>query len=238
VSYPEYLTNGLRAMSRFLVGDANLADTLTRVAELTTDALPAADFAGMTLMTDKGPRTSIFTDPDSPRSTRHSTTPASAPASTPCATASATGSDFTEDDTRWQTFSKACLDHGIHSTLSLPMVVGDNDKPVGALNLYSRQRAGFDQDAEEHAAAFAEQAAVVLSNAEAYWGAFELSEQLQAALVNRPVIEQAKGILMGASHVTADEAFQMLVSASQRQNVKLREIAAQIVERAQQPPRG
>jgi anti-anti-sigma regulatory factor len=46
-----------------------------------------------------------------------------------------------------------------------------------------------------------------------------------------PVIEQAKGILMYYEHCTADEAFAMLRSASQRSNVPVREIAAAIVER-------
>lgn len=60
---------------------------------------------------------------------------------------------------------------------------------------------------------------------------------------SRAAIEQAKGILMGAQRCTADEAFQILVRASQRENRKLRQIAEEIVSRAQQPgsqqdPRG
>jgi GAF domain-containing protein len=232
MSYPEKFTEGLRAMSQFLVGDADLVDTLTRVAELSTEALPAADFAGMTLMTEKGPRTSVFTDPESPEidQAQYDT------GIGPCLDALRTGElyriDSTEEDTRWAPFSNACLDHDILSTLSAPLAVAGN-KPMGALNLYSRQRAGFDQDAEEHAAAFANQAAVVLSNAQAYWGALEVTRQLEAALESRPTIDQAKGILMAQSRITADEAFELLVRASQRENRKLRDIAAEIVDKAQ-----
>ena len=46
-----------------------------------------------------------------------------------------------------------------------------------------------------------------------------------------PVIEQAKGILMFYEHCSADEAFDILRRASQRSNVPVREIAADIVER-------
>jgi len=46
-----------------------------------------------------------------------------------------------------------------------------------------------------------------------------------------PVIEQAKGILMFYERCTADEAFDMLRRASQRSNVPVREIAAEIVAR-------
>jgi AmiR/NasT family two-component response regulator len=49
----------------------------------------------------------------------------------------------------------------------------------------------------------------------------------------RAVIEQAKGVLMATGGRNADEAFQLLVRASQRENRKLRDIAAELVDRAQ-----
>jgi AmiR/NasT family two-component response regulator len=58
---------------------------------------------------------------------------------------------------------------------------------------------------------------------------------VQAALTSRAVIEQAKGILMAQSHVSADDAFEVLVRASQRENRKVRDIAADIVRRAAPP---
>ena len=68
----------------------------------------------------------------------------------------------------------------------------------------------------------------------AYWQAAQLSEQLTHAMQSRAVIEQAKGILMARSpHLTADEAFDLLRKASQRENVKLRDIAKRIVDRRQ-----
>jgi AmiR/NasT family two-component response regulator len=73
-------------------------------------------------------------------------------------------------------------------------------------------------------------ASVVLANATAYWGAQELGEQLTAAMQSRAIIEQAKGILMGQSpDLDADGAFAVLRRASQRENVKLRDIAQRIV---------
>ncbi|MGH9224684.1 MAG: ANTAR domain-containing protein [Acidimicrobiales bacterium] len=54
---------------------------------------------------------------------------------------------------------------------------------------------------------------------------------LQTALDNRDVIGQAKGILMASGGVDPGRAFGMLVAASQRQNRKLRDIAAELVER-------
>ncbi len=78
----------------------------------------------------------------------------------------------------------------------------------------------------------------MLANAQAYWDARHLSEQLGQAMQFRAVIEQAKGVLMATGGRNADEAFQLLVRASQRENRKLRDVAADLVERAQQrrPP--
>jgi AmiR/NasT family two-component response regulator len=48
---------------------------------------------------------------------------------------------------------------------------------------------------------------------------------------SRAVIEQAKGVLMASRRdLTPDRAFDLLRQASQRENVKLRDIARRIVE--------
>lgn len=53
--------------------------------------------------------------------------------------------------------------------------------------------------------------------------------RMRAQLDTMPVIEQAKGIIMAHSHGRQDEAFDLLRRASQRQNVPVRELAAQLV---------
>lgn len=56
--------------------------------------------------------------------------------------------------------------------------------------------------------------------------------RMHARLESLPVIEQAKGVLMAQSGCTPEEAFQMLRRASQRTNVRVRDLAAEIVEGA------
>jgi len=53
--------------------------------------------------------------------------------------------------------------------------------------------------------------------------------QLRSALASREVIGQAKGVLMVVHGCSADEAFAFLRDLSQRTNVKLRDVAAQVV---------
>ena len=64
------------------------------------------------------------------------------------------------------------------------------------------------------------------------------SEQarLLARLETMPVIEQAKGIIMAQSHCGHAQAFDLLRRASQRSNVPVRELAAQIVAKTAQVP--
>jgi AmiR/NasT family two-component response regulator len=95
----------------------------------------------------------------------------------------------------------------------------------------------FDGEASAAAESLAQQAAIVVANAQAFWGAKHESEHLQRAMESRAVIEQAKGILMAQSGVTPDDAFQLLVRASQRENRKLRMIAIEVVERTQRQRR-
>ncbi len=54
-------------------------------------------------------------------------------------------------------------------------------------------------------------------------------EQLREALVTRAVIDQAKGIVMARQGVGPDGAFAVLVRESQHRNVKVRQIAAELV---------
>jgi AmiR/NasT family two-component response regulator len=57
--------------------------------------------------------------------------------------------------------------------------------------------------------------------------------RLEDRLQSMPVIEQAKGILIAESGCSPEEAFDALRRASQRTNVKVRDLAAQTVARAQ-----
>lgn len=60
--------------------------------------------------------------------------------------------------------------------------------------------------------------------------------RLLARLESMPVIEQAKGIIMAQSHCGDAQAFDLLRRASQRSNVPVRELAAQIVAKTAQAP--
>ncbi|MFC7841692.1 ANTAR domain-containing protein [Streptomyces sp. NPDC057382] len=57
-------------------------------------------------------------------------------------------------------------------------------------------------------------------------------EQLRRAIASRPVIDQARGILMATHGCTSDEAWHVLREASQLSNTKLRDVAAAVTASA------
>lgn len=58
-------------------------------------------------------------------------------------------------------------------------------------------------------------------------------EQLRRAMKTRPVIDRAHGVLMATYGCTPDEAWQVLKSASQETNMKLRAVAGEITDTTQ-----
>jgi AmiR/NasT family two-component response regulator len=106
----------------------------------------------------------------------------------------------------------------------------------GAINMYARQPAAFDDEAVELATTFANYAAVAMANAHLYETTAALATQMAQAMESRAVIEQAKGMLMAQRNISADDAFAMMVRASQMSNRKLRDIAQALEDSSQSHP--
>ena len=113
------------------------------------------------------------------------------------------------------------------SSLSLPLSV--DGQSLGALNLYSAQRAAFGGAQRQHAEAFAGQCAAALAVILRQAQHAQVQEQLGAAIASRAIIDQAIGILMAQHRCNASTAFDLLRQASQHRNRKLRDLAAAII---------
>lgn len=100
---------------------------------------------------------------------------------------------------------------------------------VGSISLFARDD---EADSAHWAKLLAECAGAWLSNCRAYREARAQADNLARALESRPIIEQAKGIIMSFQGCDADAAFDILRRASQRQNRRLRLVAQEIVDKA------
>ena len=219
----------LSALAGFLVGQETVVETLQRIIELSAVAVPPAAYTGLTMLVEDQVTTSVFSDPEVREIDQAQYEAGSGPCLDSFRHGVVYGIPSTKDDTTWAEFSQKALQHGIRSTLSMPLLGAD--RPLGALNFYSPEEDGFSEEDQRAGAAFATQAAVVVANSQAYWDERGLREQLAEAMQSRATIEQAKGIVMAQSGVDADEAFDILRRASQRENRKLRDIARELVDR-------
>ncbi|MGI5170011.1 GAF and ANTAR domain-containing protein [Spirillospora sp. CA-253888] len=133
-----------------------------------------------------------------------------------------------QDDRRWADYAIRAVAHGVRSSLAFPL--RNNGETLGALNLYAQRARAFDEAAVRRAELFAQNASGALSIAIRLTRQVALAKQLQAALASRSVIDQAIGVLVAQRRVPSAEAFEILRTASQNRNVKLRVLAAQIVQ--------
>lgn len=225
---PDGLDAGREALWRFLVGDDDLDGMLTKVALIATEVVPGCDVASVTMIKEGRPTTPVFTDKVALDLDRVQYDLGDGPC---LAAARHRGVEHLSvgSDDRWPQFDAAARAEAVTAVLSAPLVNGE--VVSGALNLYSRTVAGFDDDGREVASLFADQLGVAAATVTVYAEGFQLAEHLRRAMESRAVIEQAKGILMAAQRCGPDEAFEVLRRASQNQNRKLRAIAVDIVDR-------
>jgi AmiR/NasT family two-component response regulator len=108
----------------------------------------------------------------------------------------------------------------------------------GGLNLYGIEAEAFDDEARDAARVYASYAAVAVQNMNLHETTRDLAANLDAAMRSRALIEQAKEILMREHHCDAGVAFEILRSASQRYNRKLRDIAQGFVDGEGRGPKG
>lgn len=129
------------------------------------------------------------------------------------------------EEERWPNFTpRAIAESRVESILSLRLFVAEGT--MGALNLYSTQPDAFDERDVAVATVFAAHAAVA-------WSTSQTIENLRAGMVTRQLIGQAVGLLMVRQGMSESDALEALRRASQRLNVKLRQVAESIVH-----PRG
>jgi GAF domain-containing protein len=218
-------------LSKIMLGAQPLSETLSRVAELAKQTIPGAAEVSVTLM-EEGTVTSVsFTGPLAVQLDERQYEAGFGP----CMDAALSGATIPIDDTAhsgtYPDFGRIAFRHGITRTMSIGLPV--ERRTVGALNVYGTGEGPFDETTAQLATAFASYAAVAVANAGLYATTATLAGNLQKALDSRAVIDQAKGILMGRHHCSADAAFDLLVRQSSESNRKLRDIAQDVVDEVQ-----
>lgn len=128
---------------------------------------------------------------------------------------------------RWQAYVGATAGQGIRSILAVPFDLAGEDRAV--LNLYSEDAHAFTAEAVDRAVAYANEASRSLRLVMRVAQRGSAFIDVQAALQSRTTIDVAVGIIMCRSSCSQVDAFEFLKNASSHRNIKLRELAGQIV---------
>ncbi len=216
------------AVARTLAEDRHgVQGALDKVVSLAVDTLDACEFAGISFV-EKRKITSPAASNDVPKKIDEIQ---SELGEGPCIDAIKEHEVFQTDDLRnekrWPQFSARVHEEtGVSSIVSFRLFI--EEETMGALNMYATALNAFDDSDVALGSVFAVHASVAMSAA-------RRQDHLEQKAENRDVIGRAKGILMARSGVSDEEAFAMLKAASQRMNVKLRDIARGIAEQPSRP---
>jgi GAF domain-containing protein len=134
------------------------------------------------------------------------------------------------EEQRWPEYVRRVTGAGLHAVLGIPMTAFGHT--IGVINVYREGPSTWTDEDVDAGEILATVGAGYIVNASRMRAQHELQEQLHTAIESRDVIGQAKGVLMAREGVGADDAFQMLRSISQSNNLKLREVARRVVESA------
>jgi GAF domain-containing protein len=229
------LRASLNDLAALVAGTLGLPDLLNRVAVFAARAIPGADGAGVTLLRiEEGDHRVEALAASHPFVKEIDEIQYTVVKEGPCITAAmerrTVRSGSLGGEKMWPRFGPRVGRLGVHSALSLPLVLPG--QLIGAINVYGRGKDVFDERAAQLGEMFARPAAVAVHNAHVLAKALELTDQLQAALSSRPVIEQAIGILRARSGYSAEDGFARLRAISQGEHTKLAEVAQQVVDDA------
>ncbi|ANW63056.1 histidine kinase [Mycobacterium sp. djl-10] len=212
----------MAALARDVAVPVAIDDVLRGVTDAVLELIPGAEYAGLLLLGRGGKyETLVPTDDLMYQLDEMQIRTGEGPCVEAAIDDLIVRTDDFECELRWPEYSKLVVKVGIRSALSFKLYTAQRN--AGALNVFSTQVKAFDAEAEAIGSVLAAHAAAAIV-------ASRQEEQLQSALSSRDLIGQAKGIIMERYNVDAVRAFEMLRELSQSGNVKLVDIAKQVID--------
>jgi GAF domain-containing protein len=134
--------------------------------------------------------------------------------------------DDLANDARWPVFAARASALGVGSLLVTPLPSADG--PRGTFTACSGTPKVFATPVAQVLPNVANRVAIALAHA-------DMLRHMRRAIDSRTTIGQACGILIERHKIRPEEAFEQLVRASQCNHLKLRDLAARVVETGQEP---
>lgn len=207
-----------------------LPEMLAHVAQFAVDAVATADGAGLTLLREDKAETVVVSHEFVTKIEAVQYGIGEGPCITAADEARTVRVADLDQDQMWPRFSVRARRLGVHSALSVPLLVGD--EVIGAINLYAHARNTFDDRAARMAELFAVPAAAAVQIARDLTRARELAGQLETALTSRATIDQAIGVIVARTGCTPEAGFDRLRKISQTENRRLALVAERVLAEA------
>ncbi|MFF5156026.1 ANTAR domain-containing protein [Streptomyces sp. NPDC000348] len=213
------LADALTAAAQRLHETSTPDSTLDTAVRLAVDLVPGADHAGISVIERDNRRSTLAWTDDVVRAAEEGGAAGAGhqPYWHRLWAAPVAGVEDSENGEGDDTLSRL----GLRSVLSLRLRA--DRRRLTVLTAYARKPRAFDETALRVGRLFTAHVGIALDSA-------TVREQLTEAMRTRDLIGQATGILMERLDIDAAGAFDSLVRASQRENVKLRDLARRIVD--------
>jgi GAF domain-containing protein len=230
------LTIELSKVARVLFAAGDVLSTLQTVVSQAAATIDGCDFAGIFAAAEPPLGTSpIVTDALVARVDTIQRAAGEGPCLDALAQGQAVYADDLADDPRWSEFGPASSAAGIRCMVVFPLVQSGS---LGVLALCASFPGAFGATDRAKGVIFATLADLALAGAQTHEDEDRRAENLHRALVTRELIGRAEGILMERERITSAQAFDILRRASQHLNVKLKEVAEDLVETGERPSTG
>ena len=222
----DVLAEAFAHAARRLTEMSSLDETLTEIVRSARLSVPGADHVGVTLLHRDGRLETLAATSDR---VHEFDSLQYALGEGPCVYAIETDAivhvpDVLEEG-RWPAYMAEAGRRGLRAQIGVRLY--DDRHGWRGLNIYSERPSGLDESSAQAADLFAAHAALAMGKARAI-------DQLQEGLRSRQRIGVAVGILMHRYSMPEESAFAFLVRASSHGNVKLRDVASEVVREFQQ----
>ncbi|MCM6779004.1 GAF and ANTAR domain-containing protein [Nocardia sp. CDC159] len=222
------------AASGLLLSEHTVSAALAVISSLAVDVLPPSCGAGISLLDDRGCRTtSAATDPIVERADLVQYELGEGPCLSAWADHVLIRIDNLGREQRWPQWVPRAVDLGLAASLSAPVLAAG--QCLGAIKVYSQRPHAYGATGESLLRRFAEQTSILLVHMHTAQTAQRLSADLQHALQTRDTIAVARGILVARHRIDPDHAYRRLIDLSEREHLSLRQIAQRIVDSSARP---
>src|SRR6476620_10536321 len=215
-----------------------LDDVAARVAETALAAIPYADAVSITALSWPEARTAASTHERALELDRLQYASGRGPCLEAAWQRAPVRAAIGAEHQRWPEFVEAAQRVGIRASLSVPLLIAGHDNEqelVGSLNIYSHTATAFDPFDAELMRLYTAAAGQAISNAGRWQNSRETVTQLETALLSRSDIDMAKGALIALHGCDPAGAFARLADESQRRNIKVRDLAVEMLDGLQAP---